>query len=125
MKSDIKTYDDVVKMVDIFYEKVNKDELLSPVFNQTAKVDWDQHLPKMYRFWQTLIFGEALYKGNPFAAHIPLPISGDHFSRWLDLLHETLTELFDGPVADKTMDRARSISHIFKSKLQFIRHEIG
>ncbi len=125
MKSDIKTHDDVVHLVDTFYEKVNKDPLLSPVFNQIAQVDWNHHLPKMYRFWQTLIFGEALYKGNPFAAHIPLPLSDDHFSRWLDLFNETLTELFVGPVADKTMERARSIAHIFKSKLQFIRHEIG
>ena len=125
MKSDIKTHDDVVKMVDVFYQKVNMDDLLSPVFNQIAKVDWDQHLPKMYRFWQTLIFGEALYKGNPFATHIPLPINEDHFSRWLELFDETISELFDGPVADQTLERARSISHIFKSKLSFIRHEIG
>ncbi len=120
MKSDIKTHDDVVRMVDTFYHKVNKDELLSPIFNEIANVNWDHHLPKMYRFWQTLIFGETLYKGNPFAAHIPLPIGEDHFHRWLHLFDETLSELFAGTVADRTLERARSISHIFKSKLQFI-----
>ncbi|MEM8928498.1 MAG: group III truncated hemoglobin [Bacteroidota bacterium] len=114
---DIATKEDVVAMVDRFYAKVNQDALLAPIFNDFSKVDWQEHLPKMYRFWNTLIFGNRSYKGHPFAAHIPLPISKSHFDRWVSLFEENMDELFLGEVAEHTKRRARSIAHIFESKL--------
>ena len=62
---DIQTKDDIQKLVDSFYEKVNRDELLSPIFNEIAKVNWAEHLPIMYDFWNTNITGE---KGLYWAA---------------------------------------------------------
>lgn len=47
---EIKGRQEVIEMVDAFYDKVNKDPLLSPVFNEIAGVDWEKHLPKMYNF---------------------------------------------------------------------------
>lgn len=120
-KRDITTTDDVTLMVDTFYAHVNKDELLSPIFNDFSKVDWDFHLPKMYSFWNTLIFGKQSYKGNPFAAHIPLPIGGLHFERWLELFKNNIDEHFSGKVAEHTKVRAESIAHIFQRKLQYIK----
>ncbi len=122
-KHDIQTEKDIELMVDSFYAKVNQDELLSYVFNDFSKVDWDTHLPKMYRFWNTLIFGKQSYKGNPFAAHLPLPIDKKHFQQWLKLFEENMNELFTGEVAEHTILRAKSIAHIFQSKLEFINQE--
>lgn len=120
-KHDIQSEKDVILMVDSFYDKVNHDELLSYVFNDFSKVDWEHHLPIMYRFWNSLIFGSATYKGNPFAKHIPLPIDKNHFSRWLELFEQNIDELFVGEVAEHTKLRAQSIAHIFQSKLDFIK----
>lgn len=120
MKSDIKTEEDVVIMVNSFYEKVNKDKRLSFIFNDFSKVDWDLHLPKMYSFWSTLIFGKQSYKGNPFAAHIPLPINQEHFTQWIKLFEKNIDEHFVGEVAEHTKLRAKSIAHIFQSKLKYI-----
>lgn len=119
-KPDILTQDDVKKMVDSFYDKVNADELLSPVFNGFAKVDWKTHLPKMYSFWNTLLFEGGEYKGNPFAKHIPLPIDKQHFGRWIELFIENMDELFEGERAESAKLRAKSIAHIFESKLEFM-----
>lgn len=122
-KHDITTEEDIKLMVDSFYEKVNQDELLSSVFNDFSKVDWNTHLPKMYRFWNTLIFGKASYKGNPFAAHVSLPVEKTHFDRWLQLFEQNIDEHFVGEVAAHTKLRAKSIAHIFESKLKYIHQQ--
>ncbi len=122
-KPDLNSDQDIELMVDSFYAKVNHDQLLSLVFNDFSKVDWNTHLPKMYRFWNTLILGKQSYKGNPFAAHVPLPVDKTHFDRWVQLFEENMDELFAGDVAEQTKLRARSIAHIFQSKLEYINQE--
>jgi hemoglobin len=120
---DITTEADVIKMVDSFYDKVNLDPKLSPVFNDFSKVDWDKHLPIMYKFWNTLLLGKQEYKGSPFDKHIPLPIDAQHFDRWIKLFHQNMDELFSGDVADQSKLRASSIAHVFKTKLEFIKEK--
>src|SRR5688572_8070921 len=95
-KPDITTEADVKKMVDIFYEKVNRDALLAPIFNDFSKVNWDTHLPIMYRFWSSILLGSGTYQGQPFPKHAFLPVDQTHFSQWLLLFYETLTENFRG-----------------------------
>lgn len=53
-KPDIALLADIVRLVDAFYERVRADEILGPIFDEVAHTDWDQHLPKMYAFWQTV-----------------------------------------------------------------------
>jgi len=117
-KNDISSEKDIKLMVNTFYDKVNKDTLLSYVFNDFSKVDWNSHLPKMYGFWNTLIFAKQEYKGSPFAAHIDLPIQTEHFDRWITLFEETLDQLFEGEITEKTKLRANSIAQVFQHKLQ-------
>lgn len=42
---DNKTFEDIKTLFDRFYDKVNRDELLGPIFNNVAKVEWATHLP--------------------------------------------------------------------------------
>ncbi|MFN8416982.1 MAG: group III truncated hemoglobin [Cytophagaceae bacterium] len=122
-KHDIQSEADIVLMVDTFYDRVNKDDLLSNIFNNVAQVDWQAHLPKMYRFWNTLIFGAQSYKGAPFDAHVGLPVDATHFDRWVLLFEATLDDLFQGEVTEQTKLRARSIAHVFQSKLAFLNQQ--
>ncbi len=119
--NDITTEDDVRTMVDTFYDKVNKDELLSPVFNDFAAVDWSRHLPVMYAFWNSLILGIPGYRGAPFPKHIELPISREHFERWLHLFRENIDEHFAGANADLAKLRAENIAQVFQYKMGLIR----
>jgi hemoglobin len=111
---------DIELLVNSFYLKVNNDLLLSPIFNQTAAVNWEKHLPVMYDFWATMLLGDKSYRGNPFMKHIPLPVDKTHFDRWLQLFLETVDEHFTGEVAEEAKTRARNIAGVFQYKLEHI-----
>jgi hemoglobin len=106
--------DDVRILVDSFYKKVKEDPLLGPVF---AHVNWPQHLPVMYNFWSSVLFAENNYHGNPLKSHMHLPLEQKHFSRWLELFSETLSENFTGGKADEAGLRAKAIAQVFQSRM--------
>jgi hemoglobin len=120
MKQEIQTMDQVKDLVDKFYEKVNNDDLLSPVFNTEAKVDWEEHLPKMYKFWGTQLIGSGDYTGRPFPPHTQLHVGKAHFERWIELFLETVNENFIGEVAETAKLKAKNIAGIFQIKLGLI-----
>jgi hemoglobin len=117
-KHDIATDEDVKLLVDTFYSRVNEDEMLSYIFNDVAKLDFAKHMPIMYAFWRTLLFGDNTYQGNPFAKHVPLPIEAKHFERWLELWRGTIDSLFEGEKAEEAKARAIAIAGIFQAKLR-------
>lgn len=123
MKKEIISKDDVKLLVDKFYEKVNNHALLSKVFNQVAKVDWPEHLPKMYAFWSGILLNTSEYRGQPFDKHAKHAehISAEHFQEWLKLFHETIDEHFVGEKAKLAKTRADSIAAIFQYKLDFMK----
>jgi hemoglobin len=117
----IQTKEDVVFLVDRFYEKVNTDDLLAPIFNDFAKVNWETHMPVMYAFWSSILLGEASYSGRPFPKHLPLPIQKEHFNRWLELFHRTVDDNFEGELAIEAKNRASTIAQIFSHKIKSIK----
>ncbi|WP_026463858.1 group III truncated hemoglobin [Adhaeribacter aquaticus] len=117
---DITSEEDIKKLVDDFYKKVNQDAMLSPVFNEHAHVNWDNHLPVMYRFWSSILLGTSTYNGHPFPKHAFLPVNQTHFAQWLLLFYETITENFRGPIAEEAKFRAASIARIFSNKIRVI-----
>ncbi|OKL41203.1 group III truncated hemoglobin [Pontibacter flavimaris] len=117
MKKDITTEEDVKLLVDTFYDHVNQDGLLSPVFNDIAHTNWQHHLPVMYSFWSSLLFGSMAYKGQPFPKHLRLPIQQEHFRRWVVLFTQAIDELFEGPKAEEAKHKAKSIARIFQMRM--------
>jgi hemoglobin len=118
---DIATEADIKLLVDSFYQKVNGDELLSPIFNDLAQVDWDEHLPTMYKFWGSLLLQNNTYQGQPWPKHAVLPVNTEHFARWLTLFRQTVDEHFTGPKAIAARNIAASIADTFQNRLQLIR----
>jgi hemoglobin len=117
MKADIKTRADIELLVNSFYDKVVLDDLLAPVFNEQARVDWKDHMPRMYDFWDTLLLGSNNYKGQPFPPHALLRIDKSHFDRWIQLFTQTLDEHFAGLTAEMAKQKARNIGAVFSVKL--------
>ena len=103
-------------LVDSFYDRVNRDELLGPVFNEVAKVDWEHHLPTMYSFWSTMLFRTGEYNGRPWPKHAVLPLRKELFERWVKLFCETVDSLFAGPKAAEAKARALSIADTFQTR---------
>ncbi len=121
---DIQNIDDIKILVDEFYNKVNDDDLLSPVFNNFAKVDWEKHLPNMYSFWNTILLANPGYKGAPFPKHIPLPVGQEHFARWISLFIQTVGENFSGKMADIAKEKAMGIASMFQYKMGITERKI-
>jgi hemoglobin len=118
---DISNEQDVKTLVDSFYAKVNRDELLAPIFNDLAQVDWAEHLPNMYKFWSSLLFRDASYQGQPWPKHALLPVNTTHFARWLSLFKQTVQEHFVGPKAIEAMNIAASIADTFQNRMRLVR----
>lgn len=123
MKKEIEEIGDIERLVSLFYDKVNQDNLLSEVFNVHAKTNWESHLPKMVQFWSGILLDTSEYRGKPFDAHAKQSehISPEHFKRWIALFRETISENFEGEKAALAIQRAESIGAIFQYKLDFMR----
>ena len=119
-KRDIEGLEDIILFVDQFYSKVQKDDLIGPIFNNVIK-DWKLHLEKMYGFWNAVLFGVTGYIGNPFSKHAPLPVSEEHFDRWISLFYATIDTLFEGEIATNTKNRGETMALMFMSKLKAMR----
>ncbi len=58
------------QLVDRFYAKVRKDNMLGPIFEEAIGDGWSSHLATMRSFCSTVILGLVSYKGNPMAVHL-------------------------------------------------------
>ncbi len=121
----LETREDIELLVNKFYDKVGKDSSIGFFFNDIAKVNWSEHLPKMYRFWETLLFGQVSYKGNPMAVHFPIneiqAIEKHHFEHWLKLWTETVEENFIGETAELAVYKASNIARLMAHKMELAR----
>lgn len=121
-KSDIKTRDDIYRLVSQFYAKVRKDKALGPFFNETIK-DWDAHLDHLTTFWESSLFLKTRYYGNPLEAHVKVDVAhnhtieNEHFGLWLNLWYQTIDELFEGDYAENAKRRARKMGTFLYLKI--------
>lgn len=120
-KSDIISRVEIERLVDTFYGNVRKDDLLAPIFEELIQDRWEEHLEKMYRFWQTVVLDEHTYHGAPFPPHARMPIDSMHFQRWIGLFEKTLDDLFEGERADKAKWQGRRMAQLFESKIHYLR----
>ncbi|GER58095.1 hypothetical protein ULMA_02030 [Patiriisocius marinus] len=119
---DITSRADIELLVNSFYFKVKKDPTIGYIFNDVAKVNWDDHLPKMYSFWESILFNVASFKGNPMSAHIVLSkkttIASEHFDKWLLLWEQTIDAHFKGERASNAKQRGKNIAGVMLYKIQ-------
>jgi hemoglobin len=118
---EILTLDDIKLLVDTFYQRIQTDTLLGPIFNQRIQDNWPVHLEKMYRFWQTVLLDEHTYFGTPFPPHAQLPVDQTHFATWMALFTKTVDELFTGAKADEAKWRAGKMAEMFQHKIAYIK----
>lgn len=113
----IENRQDINILVNTFYAKIRKDDLLGPIFNNHIPEErWPEHLSKLTDFWETNLFGVARFKGNPTHKHINVDrnlnhtIDQAHFGRWLELWIETIDELYEGEFAEKAKNSAHKMA---------------
>lgn len=122
MKKDIENREDIILLVNTFYDQVKINPVLAPIFNDVAKLNWDEHLPKMYSFWSSILLGEHSFSGNPMQKHIELSkitaMTAFEFSHWLSLFNQSVDLLFDGAKASEAKTRASNIARLMLHKIQ-------
>ncbi|MEI5986166.1 MULTISPECIES: group III truncated hemoglobin [Sphingobacterium] len=119
MKPDIQHLDDIKILVDKFYDRIQRDELLGPIFNGIIQNRWPEHLEKMYRFWQTVLLEEHTYYGSPFPPHAKMPINKTHFDHWIGLFSKTVDELYEGEKAEKAKWQGERMASMFQFKIAY------
>lgn len=109
-------------LVDGFYVRIRADSMLGPIFAAHIS-DWTLHLARMKDFWASIMIESGRFNGNPMQKHIALGgLDEAHFSHWLGLWEETLTQLMvDKPVADRFRSAATRIGRSLLMGIQIHR----
>lgn len=97
----------MARLIDEFYTRVERNELLRPLFPPT----FDEVRQRQFWFLSQLFGGPRLYsehRGQPMlrARHLPFPITPAHARAWLGCMHEAMASAgISGPAAEAMMSR--------------------
>ena len=121
IKKDIENRADIELLIDSFYDKVKPDPVIGFIFTDIMKINWQEHLPAIYNFWEYTILYTGNYSGNLMQIHRHIndvtPLSSQQFKRWTDLFCATVDELFEGEKAMLAKQRAFGISTTMQIKI--------
>jgi len=121
MKKDIENREDIWQLINSFYDTLLDDPMVGPIFTDVAQINLSEHLPILYDFWESVIFFQSKYRGNPMEVHIALhqkhPLAEKHFNRWLEIFYTTTDGLFEGEKANLAKERANSIAILMQMKI--------
>lgn len=118
------TKENISLLVHTFYEKVLKNEIISPFFikklgkNMNSST-WQKHLALISDFWFTVSTGKGTYNGSPFAPHMQIKgLQKESFQTWLKLFFETLDEIFIETITNTFKERSSIIATNFMRNLR-------
>lgn len=100
----------IATLVDRFYARVRRDDLLGPVFNAAIGDHWAEHLATFTDFWTSILLATGRYKGNPMMTHLAIPqMDQQHFSRWIELWRETTADVFGPEISQALVAKASTM----------------
>jgi hemoglobin len=121
MKPDIKNRADIEACVNGFYDLVKVDPEIGFFFSEVVPVNWAAHLPRMYDFWENILFHTGGFEGNPMQKHREVhnlhSLEARHFELWIQLFDQTIDSRFEGPNAQNLKQKAAGIAAIMQSKM--------
>ncbi|MBZ7938289.1 MULTISPECIES: group III truncated hemoglobin [Campylobacter] len=121
MKSNTITQENIKILMEIFYEKIRKDEKLGSIFNNaigTSDKQWEEHKIKIGNFWSGILLGKGDYNGQPLKKHLELPsFPEEFFEIWLKLFEESLDKIYNEEMKNVILQRAQMIASHFKNML--------
>jgi len=111
---DLAGRDDIEALLRRFYGKALYDDMLAEPFAEIRARGLESHLPVMCDFWETVLFRAGRYRRNALHAHQHVqqrvPLSADHFLRWLTLWNATIDQMYRGPLAEHAKIQAARIA---------------
>lgn len=120
-KNDIEKRVDLERMLEIFYQKAFKDDLISHFFLEVVPLDLETHIPVITDFWESVLLDGRGYRKNVMEIHLNISqkskIQKEHLDRWVKIFTETVEEMFEGPKATLAKQRATSIATMMHLKI--------
>ena len=121
MKRDIKTREDVERVLKNFYAAAFADEKIGHFFTTVVPLDLETHLPVIANFWEAILFNTQGYRKNVMEVHQHIhqlsSIKKEHLQQWVTLFTGTIDAYFEGPKATLMKQRAQSIATLMDIKL--------
>src|SRR5574343_289517 len=115
---DITGVQEIEGLVTAFYSRVDTHPELAVYFKE---VNWDVHLPKMVRFWDSILFYSGTYNGKPMEVHEQLnavmPLKPEVFDAWIALFCEVVDAQFSGLNAEQLKNKAKSIATVMRLRV--------
>jgi len=110
-------------MVDRFYSKILKNELLADFFieklgDEMITDEWQGHLDLLTDFWASITLDDHTYAGQPIKPHMRMKgLTRESFDRWQELFFETVDRLYTKEIADIFKNHAVMIANNFMKLL--------
>ena len=121
LKKDIESRADLEKMLEAFYKKVFKDDLISHFFIEVVPLNLETHIPIITDFWESVLLDGRGYRKNVMEIHLNISekskIEKAHLDRWVKIFSETVDEMFEGAKATLAKQRASSIATMMNIKI--------
>jgi len=113
---------DIDHLVAAFYNRATTDPTIGHIFTEVAKLNLETHLPVICDFWESVLLGNMVYRGNPMLKHLKLAeettLTQEHFDVWLGLWEKTVHEHFTGEKAELAILRAKDIGRLMLHKIK-------
>lgn len=123
-RRDITTRTDVHDLVVAFYREIVFDDVLCPLFEEVAEVDWAAHIPRLIDYWCRHLLNEPVYTGSLFTAHRLVhersAFRAEHFDRWYRLWVDTIDSRWRGPNADLAKSFAATMAGHLSTHLRHV-----
>jgi hemoglobin len=104
-----------------FYREVVFDEVLEPMFDEVAELDWAEHIPRLIDYWCRVLLDEPNLARPIIATHSRVhdlePFRTEHFDRWYSLWVGVVAGQWQGPYATKAMAHAARIADVLSRRL--------
>jgi hemoglobin len=114
MSTDLDSRTQIHNLVVSFYREIVFDDLLGPVFEEAAEVDWTLHLPKLVDYWCRVLLDQPGYDGYLLGPHQRVhelePFRHEHFDRWYTLWTVEVDHQWAGPIADTAKRHAARVA---------------
>jgi len=122
-KRDIESRADLERLLEVFYKKVFKDDLISHFFIEVVPLNLETHIPVIADFWESVLLDGRGYRKNVMEIHLNISekskINKEHLDCWVKIFSETVDELFEGTKASLAKQRATSIATMMNLKIDY------
>lgn len=121
--SDIQSFEDVVKVVDLQYKQLLENDVTRKHFEP---LNLSEHLPRIYTFWTFILDIDAInqpYQGSAYGVHAKLGLQNLDFEIWQNCLKNAVNSQFEGEKASLMLEKANQLGMMFQYKLGILNIE--